>query len=425
MAFAINEHKPLVLSILDQGAWDLLTGHGGAQKAWNAQPAVGMPLSSFEGKPMGPDRLPFSLEMLEQIFSAVASVNFCPCRELDIQLEGKERIYERLHRFIEKDLQYSKEFADLKQKAQVWDDAGRPAGLLIPGRHTRHWVQWIQIADKAEAQPPPTWAQREYVVFSQKRARQQAKLRVAALIAALVLILALAVAAAVMAFRAESQRRVAEDQKEIAELRQAEAEYQGAVASTLLLSADRMPYTTAGIRAQTKAAELAEINRIPEVVLPALHDTVKHLVAKPYQFLDLEGHRAQINSVDFSPSGSSLLSSSKDGKIIVWPITWDPSALVPELVEPAVLSGDWGSDHCVFARWMSDDTFAAVFEGGSFQGEALPTIWNRGSLSLSHHTMMGDDASCSFLCTVLHCCRDATDPLRCTFRVVCSLAEAG
>ena len=373
MACAIHEHKPLVLSILDQGAWDLLTGHGGAQKAWNAQPAVGMPLSSFEGKPVGPNRAPFSLEMLEQMLSALASVNFCPCRDLDIQLQGKARIYERLHRFIDKDLEYSKEFADLKQRAEVWEDAGRPAGLLLPKKQATQWVQWIAIADKAEAQPAPTWAQREYVMFSKKRARQQAKLLSAALIVALVLILASAVAAMVMAIRAESQRRVAEDQRTIAEQRRAEAEYQGAVASTLLLSADRMPYTTAGIRAQAKAADLAESNRIPEVVLPALHDTVKYLVAKPYQFLDLEGHRAQINSADFSPSGSSLLSSSKDGKIIVWPITWDPPALVPELVEPAVLSGDWGTDHCVIARWIADDTFAAAFDGGGFQGEAVTT----------------------------------------------------
>ena len=384
MAFAIHEQKPIVLSILDQDAWNLITAVGGAKEAWNAKPLTGLPLSSFKGKAMGPDGEPFSLRMLEQIFSALSNINFCPCRELDFRLEGKDRIYKRLFRFIEKDLDYAKEFADLKQKAAAWEAAGRPWGLLASWKDTREWKQWIDVADKAEPQLKPTDLQREYVRASLKQARKQGKIRLAALAVAMILILMGAVAAVVMAFHAEKQREVAEEQRTLAEEQKilaeeqrafaeeqrAEAEYQGAVASILLLSADQMPYTTAGIRAQRMAAHLAWSYHIPEVVLPALHGTLRYLLGEPYQFLDLEGHRAQINSVDFSPSGSSLVSSSKDGKIIVWPIPWDDSSLVPELATPDVLFGRLESDRCVFAKWMTEDTFAAAFEGGGFQGDA-------------------------------------------------------
>ena len=399
--FALHEEKPIVLSILDQDAWDLLTCSGAAQKAWNAQPSTGQPLSSFEGKSTGPGGAPFSLQMLEEIFEAIGNINFCPCRDLDIQLQGKVEIHERLLRFVEKDLDYAKEYADLKHRTEVWEAAEMPARLLIPGKDSIPWHQWLKIADKIVAQPPPTPAMREFIRASVKRRQQQTKLKLGALAGVVLLILLGAVAAVVMAFKAEhergvaeqqrflaeqqktladkqriiaeQQRSVAEEQRAIAEERKAEAELQGAVASTLLLSADRKPYSTAGIRAQNFAAYRAESFGIPEVVLPALHDTLKHLLDSRYQFLDLEGHRAQINSVDFSPSGSSLLSSSKDGTIIVWPISWNATAMVPDLVEPVVFTDeDWGSDHCVFAQWMDEDTFAAAFEDGDFQGEAMP-----------------------------------------------------
>ena len=406
--FALHNQKPIVLSILDQDAWDLLTCSGAAQKAWNAQPSSGcQPLSSFEGKSTGPGGASFSLQMVEEIFEAIGNINFCPCRDLDIQLQGKDEIYERLFRFVEKDLDYAKEYADLKHRTEVWEAAEMPARLLIPGKDSIPWHQWLTFADKIVAQPPPTPAMREFIRASVKRRQQQTKLKLGVLTGVVVLILLGAVAAVVMAFKAEhergvaeqqrflaeqqktladkqriiadkqriiadKQRSVAEEQRDIAEERKAEAELQGAVASTLLLSADRKPYSTAGIRAQNFAAYRAESFGIPEVVLPALHDTLKHLLDNRYQFLDFEGHRAQINSVDFSPSGSSLLSSSKDGTIIIWPISWNATGMVPDLVEPVVLTGDWGSDHCVFAQWMDEDTFAAAFEDGDFQGEAMP-----------------------------------------------------
>ena len=392
MTFALHEQKPVVLSILDQNAWDLITSVGGAQKAWNAQPSTGLPLSSFEGKSTGPDGAPFSLQMLEEIFNAIENINFCPCRDLDIQLQGKDQVFERLFRFVDQDLDRAKEYADLKHRTELWEAARRPARLLLSGKDTMHWPQWIKIADKTSSQPAPTPSQRAFVQASVKRRKQQTTIRLGVLAAAVVMILLGAVAAIVMAFRAdhergvaEQQRILAEQQRAIAEVRKAEAELQGAVASTLLLSADRKPFTTAGIRAQNFAAHRAESFGIPEVVLPALHDTLKHLFDKTYQFLDFEGHRAQIDSVDFSPSGSSLLSSSKDGTIIIWPLSWDASAMVPDMLEPLVLTdSDWGTDYCVFAQWMDEDTFAAAFKNGSFQGEAM----------LTHQQRMGLTAVC-------------------------------
>ena len=372
--FALHEQKPIVLSILDQDAWDLITCVGGAQKAWNAQPSTGLPLSSYEGKSTGPGGAPFSLQMVEEIFTAIGNINFCPCRDLDIQLLCKDQVFERLFRFVDLDLDYAKEYADLKHRTSLWEAARRPARLLLSGKDTSHWPQWINIADKISSQPAPTPSQREFVQASVKRRNQQTKIRLGVLTAAVVMILLGAVAAIAMAFRAEHERGVAEQQRAIAEVQKAEAELQGAVASTLLLSADRKPYTTAGIRAQNFAAHRAESFGIPEVVLPALHDTLKHLFDKTYQFLDLEGHRAQIDSVDFSPSGSSLLSSSKDGTIIIWRLSWDAAAMVPDVVEPLVLTDSaWGTDYCVFAQWMDEDTFAAGFEKGGFQGEAMLT----------------------------------------------------
>ena len=378
MAFALHEQKPIVLSIMDQGAWDILTSVKGAQKAWNAQPSTGLPLSGFEGKPLWPSGAPFSLKMLEEIFTAMGNINFCPCRGLDIALQGRDQVHERLFRFLEKNIEYAKEYADLKQRAHVWEASGRPKRLLLSGEDTRQWPLWVSIADKIKATPSPTPSQREYVRASIQRRKLQTKLRLGALAVALALILLGALASVVMAFRAEHERGVAEQQRAIAEDQKAEAELQGAVASTLLLSADRKPYTTAAIRAQNLAAYRAESFGIPEVVLPALHDTIKYLLNKPYQFLDFEGHRAKINSVDFSPSGSSLLSTSKDGTVIVWPISWDPSALVPDFVEPFVLNVDFSfTNYCVLARWMDEDTFAAAFEGGQFQGE-VSAVWGVG-----------------------------------------------
>lgn len=304
---AIHWHKPLVLCMLDQTAWNLLTTLGGHREAWEEEPASGgYPLSRFEGQSFGPLRVRFSLERVERIFNTLASINFCPCRELDFANMGAASVAERLNEFVAKDLGYTKEHAFLQSRAEAWCAAERPNGFLLEGRtDVQKWTDWIKMATRAGFFPTPTREQQEYVKASSRRHLRRLNFQKSAGVSLVVLIFLLMVASSALACWAIRQRNLVAQQREL-------AVWQQRVATSLALSSELRPQLSSQARGMLRAAEIAESIGFPALMLPALTSTVNYLTSLRYWFLDLDAHRDRVTGVAFSPDGRWVASGSED-----------------------------------------------------------------------------------------------------------------
>ena len=320
LAYAIHYRKPLVIGILDQPSWNLLTIVNGHQQAWTSQPASGgRPLSSYSGQEFGPDSEPFTLEAVQRIFSTLAAINFCPCRELDMTNIGAASVAERLVEFVNKDLEYTKEHAFLQLRAEAWDSVRRPDDLLLERRADVHkWTGWLEVSTKAKFFPPPTKLQAAYVAASQRRYTRRSNLAkvAAAVLVALILCLAVvATAAAVVAWRESLESR---SQKQ-------EAVWQQRVAAAMALcsssvspgTTEVLPDETVMSRRVLRAAEVAEAIGFPALAMPALLSILGHLSAAPYWVFDIQSHNEDATGVAFSPKGEFLASASLDGTVRV------------------------------------------------------------------------------------------------------------
>jgi len=383
LAYAVKYNKPLVVVMLDQGAWDLLTMMGGPTRAWQTEPANGSALHNFEGVELTPGR-PLTLSAVTNLFNTLSSINFCACRELDFANLGHSTVHHNLRKFVEKDLEYAKEHSWLQHRALQWMMQDHPNSLLLNRGESDKWGDWCKIGLKAGILPVPTKLQLQYARASSRHAARARRL--AKLLAVLVvgLILAGGVAAGVMAVRAlSSEQRAKEAQKEAerqtemalterenALLARDEAEQlrvearksareavnwamwattqkdllreQERQMGLLLLSTTRVPKRIEELRAVLYASEVA--SRVDEepLVHPALHAVVKHLTGMlPYVFWELEGHTNWVREVAFSPDSRTLASASDDTSVRVWPLGRSTGTFgVPVREAPTVLSCD-------------------------------------------------------------------------------------
>ena len=82
LAYAIREDKPVVVLILDQEAWELLTVPGGTKRAWSLH-KWGPALKEYADQEILPE-VKFSVEKLDELFSYLSGINLCPCRQLEV-----------------------------------------------------------------------------------------------------------------------------------------------------------------------------------------------------------------------------------------------------------------------------------------------------------------------------------------------------
>ena len=308
--------------MLDQEAWNLLTIPRGAKYAWQMQATAGggQSLSSYEGQEFGPSNQPFDLKRLEHIFATVASINFCPCRELDFSALGPDGVSARLCTYVEKDLEYCKEHAFLQHVVEAWEEADRPSSLLLEAYNdVKKWRTWASGSEKAGSLPPVTTLQSEFLQASIKKSERRRTILRGLEIRAVVTILLLTITAFAFLGLAVSQQKVASNTIARANLYAASAERQSAyadrqrhIAAAMLLCTSTAPETSSQIRAVVRAAEIAEEIGYTALLLPRLQATLEHLARLQYWFIDMAGHTSPVYAVTYSPDGQYLASGGLD-----------------------------------------------------------------------------------------------------------------
>ena len=262
---AIDSSKPIVVIVLDQAAWELLTVPGGAEEAirdagddaWTDGKHAA-PLCSYAGEEIIPG-VPMSINVMRSLFNRLASINLCPCRELEVENDGYRSVLSRAAEYVQKDLAYFKEHAQLKSKAMAWDQAVRKGGPqpLLQGGEAAFWNGWLQSARTHGMEPQPTEMMDDYVGASLRHSRRRKGLMQCLAVLLIVVLAAGVGVSATMALRAEDAQANAESQAEAAVLQKEVAENATALALEALAEADK------SARLSTAMASTSIMNRQP------------------------------------------------------------------------------------------------------------------------------------------------------------------
>lgn len=362
LTHALELNKPLVLAMLDQDAWTLLTVARSWEVAWEAEPSDGgMGLKGYEGQPFGPEAKPFTLEALQRVFTALASIHFCPCREMDRETIGRDEVASRLGVFVEKDLEYTKDHALLLSKAEAWKAAAKPTKLLLESKSASDkWTDWIRLAKHAEAVPAPTEVQEEFVLASRMMYAKISRLWKISVVVVMIAICLLAVAAVSMAIAVQKQHLEAERQTKIALAQKNIAVRQQKIAASLLLASNTNPKVTTVARAVLAASDIARNISYPAIVAPALLETLDNLISLPYWFSDVKAHDDEVRSVSFSPDGLMLASGSADHYVTITAIpsrTYVGKPVLPDFFMGTRLDCGGEVNH---VAWSPDGTLVAA-----------------------------------------------------------------
>ena len=194
MAYALEVNKPVVLIVMDQEAWEMLTVPGGAAAAWSCS-KWGPPLSQHENYSF-PGVDGFSEDCVTKLFNKLAAINLCPCRPLDETNWGQGAVLANMTDYILKDISYMKEHATIQSLATTWDSRGKRGSLLLHGAEAQSWSQWIGFAESSGLKPPPTLLQKSFVQASTKVAKLRSRL-VSRFVAVLVAVILLGASASV------------------------------------------------------------------------------------------------------------------------------------------------------------------------------------------------------------------------------------
>ena len=237
---AIDSSKPIVVIILDQAAWELLTVPGGAEEAirdagddaWTDGKHAA-PLCSYAGEEIIPG-VPMSINVTRSLFNRLASINLCPCRELEVENDGYRSVLSRAAEYVQKDLAYFKEHAQLKSKAMAWDQAVRKGGPqpLLQGGEATFWNGWLQSARTHGMEPQPTEMMDDYVGASLRHSRRRKGLMQCLAVLLIVVLAAGVGVSATMALRARAAEETAQEAQANAENQAMRAEDAQADAET-------------------------------------------------------------------------------------------------------------------------------------------------------------------------------------------------
>ena len=162
IAYAIMHNKPVVILVLDQEAWDIITVPSGAKTLWETTSSSAIKLRDYEGSELIPEQK-FSLHAVEALVSHMSSVNLCPCRQLEEVNWGWEALLAHVTRYVLRDLIYYKEHAELKGLAERWEQRGRRGSMLLHRKLAESWDTWLVGAVAMRSLPVPTPIMREFV----------------------------------------------------------------------------------------------------------------------------------------------------------------------------------------------------------------------------------------------------------------------
>mmetsp|Transcript_2967 Transcript_2967/g.7313 ORF Transcript_2967/g.7313 Transcript_2967/m.7313 type:complete len:1380 (+) Transcript_2967:669-4808(+) len=161
VAYALSKDKPVVLIIMDQAAWELLTVPNGAARAWG-EGAWGPPLSDYAGQEFLVGEA-LSEGAVARLYAQLAEINLCPCRPLEEANWSMAGLLRNMCEYVTKDIAFMKEHAVLKAAAMDWDAKRRPDSQLLHPKESAKWAAWLRMAAEANMKPAPTQLQEEYV----------------------------------------------------------------------------------------------------------------------------------------------------------------------------------------------------------------------------------------------------------------------
>eukprot|EP00873_Tetraselmis_striata_P017125 jgi/Tetstr1/437389/TSEL_026073.t1 len=395
LALAINHGKPIVVLVLERQAWELLTVPGGSSQAKaeadahhvaslstymqsKAHPSqsrrqalkasdieaaayrdgeFGHPLCTYAGEEIVPGR-PMSLHVMQELFGCLAAINLCDCGTHDGTLESETDWRAMLGMalsYVEKDLAYHKQHAELKTKADSWQAAvaARSPLPLLQEAEAAFWRQWLRGAETHNLNPQPTDRMKAYLAASERHSRQRRGV-LNALWTLLLLVLAAGVAGStVLALQSRAARDGALAAEELAEQRALEAETARDEADKRALEAqesrtvaERLAFeaavtandsakATAAVLCQTKFASMPYagdmefkvlremLARLPGEVAAFSNATIldagRALLKKPWHYIAqvLQGRHGAVLAVAWAPNSRSLASKLYDGTVRV------------------------------------------------------------------------------------------------------------
>ena len=212
LAYAVLHNKPVVVVVLDQEAWDLLTVPGGAEKAWGLD-AWGPPLRDYLGEEITPGE-PFDEAVARRLFGTLSGINLCPCRPLEQCNWGLEATLSNMRSYVSKDLDYFKQHAELQGMVGKWKAADKRQSLLLRRQEMQKWNQWLEVSRRAGVLPAPTEEMEDFVSASRSMAKSNRRKLMLLCLFLLSLIVAGAVAAVVLAVQANAARAEAQENEQ-------------------------------------------------------------------------------------------------------------------------------------------------------------------------------------------------------------------
>ena len=291
-----------------------------AQAAWSTA-QHGAALESYEDEEIIPGQ-PMSLGLVRHLFYRLSAINMCPCRELDESVKGTDGMLSMVGGYVEKDLEYHKDHATLRNLAQRWVSGGKKNDRLLQGKEAWSWSQWLAVARMSAMEPRPTRVQQELVDASLAYSHRRS-FAMRLLVAALILVLVAGVVASVaLALKATEQENIAKNQA-----RRAEA----AAEESRLKTKEVLAVSSLKLVGQEDYASLWELktvynvlSRLTDTRLPSVNsstiDAARGLLAKPVNAPTCTAHEdgQPVNALGLSPRGDLLATGSSDTVIRIY-----------------------------------------------------------------------------------------------------------
>eukprot|EP00873_Tetraselmis_striata_P025718 jgi/Tetstr1/445982/TSEL_003539.t1 len=333
---------------------------------------------TYEGEDIVPG-MAMSLDVMKNLFGKLESINLCDCGN-DNTLTSDEdwrKMVSTALGYVEKDLVYHKQHAELKNEADAWQAAVKaqlPLPLLQKDEAV-FWRQWLKDVEQHNLKPQPTKHMGEFVGASERHTiRRRRQMMALGMLLVLVLVAGV-VASALMARRAHAASN-------LAQMRAVEAEE----ARDDALGAERLAEQRALEAHDARDEALAAENLAEQRALEAHHlcggwDTTVRVwrvgedgAVEGSALLVLRGHTGHVTSVAWAPDGRSLAAGSLDTTVSVWLVAEEDGV---ESRPPQVLQGH--TEFVTSVAWAPDGRSLA---SGSWDGNVR--VWQvseRGAVS--------------------------------------------
>jgi len=257
-----------------------------------------------------------------EVPSSVSHINWIYFTPHAGQTNTYEEAYPKILEVMHTDLEHVRNHKRLLLRAIQWEATKKDYHFLLSGSEIDPFQDWLNNA--AGKEPIPTELQKEFIGASiDNRQRQQRRLLLGvttALVISIVLSIVSLISlntAQIARAEAETERANAITEKERAEVAEADALQRAREADARLL-ADQLPiiYGNDPFVAYALALDLLDTPDMPAIV-PAV---AKELILQGTALRRFEGHLANVNAVDYSPDGTTIVSGSDDGTLVLWDV---------------------------------------------------------------------------------------------------------